>query len=295
MAQAKKGSSSLAGAVAGLIVRLIRGPIGVTLLLAGLLVGGWNLAWRVVGARVLESSQYTVRLENIEVTPLPDWIHTDVRAEVFRSLGFDGPLSIMDDNLAQRIADAFSLHPWVSKVRRVSKYHPARVKVELDYRRPVCMVEVSGGLLPVDVEGAWLRSEDFSPIEASRYPRLVAIPSLPVGSVGTRWGDSRVVGGAEVAAALASVWSQLQLVRIVPSSRPESGEHYSYEVFTRGGTRIIWGLPPGADVSGSVPAAEKVARLQQYAADFGGLDGPGGPRQLDVRSVRGLQVLSPGK
>jgi len=79
---------------------------------------------------------------------LPEWIHCDLRAEIFRSAALDGPLSIMDEDLAERIAVACALHPWVARVRSVRKYHPARVVVELDYRRPVLMVEVTGGLLP---------------------------------------------------------------------------------------------------------------------------------------------------
>jgi hypothetical protein len=291
MAAAKKSHSRSGGALAVLFrltFGLLWGPLGATALLATALVGGWYLAWNFVGPGVLQSSRYILRQENLEISPPPEWIHTDVRAEVFRSLSFEGPLSIMDDGLTQRINDAFMLHPWVAHVHRVTKHHPSRVTVELDYRRPVCMVEVPGGLLPVDGEGAWLRSEDFSPVEASRYPRLTGVNLMPVGSVGTRWGDSRVVGGAEIAAALSPAWSELRLARIESSVRPESGEHFSYDLFTRAGTRILWGLPPGADVAGLVPAQEKVTRLRQFAAERGSLDGP---HQLDLRSLRGLEVL----
>lgn len=291
MAGTKKtqpGSASALGVGAAIAARLVRGPVGATVLLAAVLVGGWYLTWHVIGANVLRSDRYLLRVESLDVTPLPDWIHTDVRAEVFRSLAFEDPLSIMDDHLAKQIADGFALHPWVAKVRRVTKQHPARLKVELDYRRPVCMVEVPGGLLPVDAESAWLRSEDFSPVEASQYPRLTGLDSMPVGSVGTKWGDGRVVGGAEVAAVLLPAWQELQLARIVPSARPQAGAHYSYDLYTRGGTRVIWGLAPGADVPGDVPAAEKIERLRKYVAAHGTLDGP---HQLDLRSQRGLEVM----
>ena len=33
----------------------------------------------------------------------------------------DGRLSIMDDDLVERIADAFARHPWVAKVERVER------------------------------------------------------------------------------------------------------------------------------------------------------------------------------
>jgi hypothetical protein len=154
------------------------------------------------------------------------------------------------------------------------------------------MVEVPGGLLPVDVQGAWLPSGDFSPIEAAGYPRLVGITSVPVGPVGTRWGDARVVGAAEIAAAIGPEWTSLKLQRIMASTPwvTNAGEEFTYEIATRGGSRVLWGRPPGASSPGEVPPADKVARLKQYAAEHGGLDGPRGPQVLDVRSLRRLEV-----
>ena len=131
--------------------------------------------------------RYRVTADDVEITPLPPWIHSDVRGEAIRGITLRGSMSVMDDKLTQRIADAFGLHPWVAKVVGVRKFHPSRVKVDLEYRRPVLMVEVpvpgGVGLLPVDVQGAWLPSGDFSPIEANGYPRLAGITSSPVG----RW------------------------------------------------------------------------------------------------------------
>jgi hypothetical protein len=291
MAATKKtqpGAPSALRVWGGVLVSLACGPVGATVLLTGVLVGAWMLVWHFFGESLLRSDRYVLRQENLDVTPMPPWIHTDVRGEVFRSIAFDGPLTIMDDHLTRRVADGFALHPWVAKVRRVVKQYPARVKVDLDYRRPVCMVEVPGGLFPVDMEGVWLRSEDFSPIEASQYPRLSGLDSMPVGSVGTKWGDGRVVGAAEIATLLFDAWSELQLARIVPSSRPQAGVHYAYDLYTRGGTRILWGLAPGAGLAGDVSAAEKLERLRKFYAARGTLDGP---HQLDVRSLRGIEIL----
>ncbi len=268
-------------------------PVLIFLLLIGLFVGAWYTAWRFfAGPHVLANPRYRVTVEDVEITPLPPWIHSDVRGEAVRSITLGGSMSIMDDQLVQRLADAFGLHPWVAKVLKVQKFHPARVKVDLEYRRPVLMVEVPGGLLPVDVQGAWLPSGDFSPIEANGYPRLVGINSAPVGPVGSRWGDARVVGAAEIAAAIGPAWTPLELQRIVAStaSVTSAGEEYTYEIATRRGSRILWGHSPGGSSPGEVPAADKIARLKQYAAEHGGLDGPRGPQVLDVRGLRRLEV-----
>ncbi len=124
----------------------------------------------------MSSPDYFLGPQQIEITPPPPWIvRSDLTAEVYRDLGRQGPLRIMDENLTERVAVAFSGHPWVAKVRQVRKYFPAKVKVDLIYRRPVCMVEIPGGLMPVDVQATLLPKDDFSPVEAARYPRLAGV------------------------------------------------------------------------------------------------------------------------
>jgi hypothetical protein len=282
----------------------------IVLVLAGLFFSAWYLVWKSVRPSVLGAVEFRVGPGQVEITPTPKWINSDIRAEVFREPSLNGPLSIMDDDLVDRIANAFSLHPWVAKVRSVKKQHPVTgaadqtpvsVKVELDYRRPVCMVEVPGGLLPVDAEGVLLPSADFSPIEAGRYPRLVDVDRKPAGPPGQRWADARVIGGAEIAVAVGPAWDALKLQRIAPLPpagaaglgfanvvEGDSGRRgeYTFCLITRGGTRIFWGYPPGANAPGELPAAEKIARLQRYQADHDTLDGPRGRQELDVRTLR---------
>jgi hypothetical protein len=62
-------------------------------------------------------------------------------------------------------------------------------------------------------------------------------------------------------------------------------EDPGFELFTRSGTRIVWGLAPGSNAAGELPATEKVARLQQYLDEHKTLEGPSGPQELDVRTL----------
>ncbi len=283
-------------------ISLLRGPAGPFVwaaLLVVLLLAGWYLVWLRVGDRVLSSSDYMVGPQQVEITPPPEWIHADIRSDVFRTASLDGPLSVMDDQLTERVHRAFSLNPWVAKVVRVTKHPPARVKVELIYRRPACMVAAPGDLLPVDARSVLLPvdaqgvllpygNDDFSAVEKSRYPLLVGVNTAPVGTVGECWGDARVVGGAEIAAALGEVWDQLNLQQIVPSAPLATGvaEEPTYTLVTRRGTRILWGRAPGTKVPGEMPAADKVARLKKYVGEHGSLEGAGGPQELDVYRLR---------
>lgn len=268
--------------------RLPSGSILLGILLLAAFGGGAYALWKYVQPRVLAQPEYYVtNLDGLIVTPPPEWIHADVRAEVFRDLNLENPLSLMDEQLTRRVADAFLLHPWVAKVNRVVKQHPGRLMVELEYRKPVAMVEVPGGLLPVDATGRLLpcSETDFTPIEASRYPRIAGIKTLPLGAVGAAWGDPRVSETAEIAAALGELWKPLHLQRIVPGSMNLTGE-VLYELYTQGGMRVVWGRAPSRDGAGEPLTAEKIARLRQFASENGSLDRTDGPKELDLRLPR---------
>jgi hypothetical protein len=248
------------------------------------LAGGVGyVLWRQVREHVLAGSEYQVDPNKIAVTPPPPWIHSEIKAEVIRDASFDGPLSILDTELTVRMATAFAAHPWVAHVERVSKRYPSGLDIVLSYRKPVAMVEVQDGALPVDVEGVVLPTADFSPAEAEPYPRIGEILTTPGGAVGARWGDPCVTGAAQIAAALANDWSALKLFRIVPAGRKTGGRggvEYGFALYTHAGTRIEWGRAPSTDLPGEVPVGEKIARLKKYAAENGSLDGPDGPQQL---------------
>ena len=95
--------------------------------------------------------EYRLQIENIRVTRPPHWVPADLVQQVSERAGFGaetsplgstGNPSLLDDGLAERIAQAFRLHPWEAEVQRVRIQFPAQVDVELKYRRPVAMVEV---------------------------------------------------------------------------------------------------------------------------------------------------------
>jgi len=273
------------------LAKLLVGPAKPALLVIALLAiffGAWYLIWQRVGPQVLAGPDYLLCPEQVELPQLPEWIHSDLRAEIFRNASLDGPLSIMDDDLAERIAAACALHPWVDRVRSVRKYHPARVVVELEYRRPVLMVEVPGGLLPVDACGILLPSQDFSAVEAARYPRFSGQDSLPLGTVGQPWGDPLVAGAAEIAELLGPVWDHFELARIVVLPLPEHPQRLEpiYGLVTRGDSQIVWGRAPHAESPGEPPAAEKLAILKRYAAARGSLETRRQAEPLDLRSLR---------
>lgn len=275
-----------------------RAAMAVTIVV--LAAGSCYLAWQEVSGRVLAESQYVLESEQIDVSPpLPAWIHSDIRNDVVRQAGMDGPLSLVDPQLTVRMADAFASHPWVARVERVSKHYPASLLVVVSYRQPVAMVEVDGGVggLPVDGQGVLLPTRDFSADDAQRYPRIGEIHAKPAGPVGSAWGDPRVVGAAQVASVLMDDWKKLGLFRIVPGEkRPgRRGAEYTYLLVTNSGTKIHWGRSPATQVPGEVPAAEKISQLKRYAAqNRGSLDDPEGqPHEIIITDSGALVSNTP--
>lgn len=249
--------------------------------------GLWYWMWSEVRGQVLSRPDYAITAESMEITPPPSWIRTDIRGEVFRAAQLGGSLWLLDADLTERLAGAFALHPWVRSVRRVEKRHPARVIVDLEYRRPVLLVETPAGLLPVDCEGVLLPSGDLTPAEQQRLPRLAAIETLPLGAMGERWGDPRVFGGAQIAAALADHWTAWGLDHIVSSVRPlgSSPEDYVYQLVARDGRRIYWGRSPSTSDPSELLANEKIARLDQFFAQPQPVASHGDQRLWDVRNL----------
>ncbi|HET6881928.1 MAG TPA: hypothetical protein VFI31_17310 [Pirellulales bacterium] len=250
--------------------------------------GGYAL-WKSVSKRVLAAPQFVVKAEAVTVTPPPAWVRSDVKVEVVREIELAGPVSILDDDLGERFYEAFAAHPWVSKVVRVLKRPPAGVEVELIYRRPVLMVLVPDGLLPVDGQAVQLPTADFSALEAQRYPRIDVGHATPP-PAGTRWSDRRVVSAAALAAALIDDWQELGLHHLAFAHESSSAGAFEFELFTKKGSCVAWGVAPGDSEAERAATADKLSRLRQYAAEHGTLDGARGPQNLDVRSPHGVEV-----
>ena len=247
---------------------------------------GWYWGWQQVQGDVLASSTYLLSPNDIAVTDRPEWISFDICEKVFRNASLRQDLSIMDRDLNERIAAAFSLQPWVAKVKRVSKGHPAGVVVDLEYRRPVCIVYTCGQPIPVDVEGIALPVGDIAPSELARYPRMEC-PDLttPRGPVGDQWGDPRVLGAARIAAALGNRWREYRFRHIEPVPAEDGQENGGNDFIlrTHSHSSVRWGKAPQTDLPGDPTTGQKLAFLDEQMQKFGSLEGPNGwPQTIDL-------------
>jgi hypothetical protein len=285
----RKSKSSTPNRLVAPFLPLFTGPgrrVSVGVFLVVVLLGGTYFGWQRWGRRIVDQPEYVVLPENIHITPPPPWIRSDVKMEVLRG-GDLTELSLLDRELTIKIARAFSVHNWVQEVHRVSKHHPARVEVQLEYRHPVAMVEVvindQPGLLPIDGHGILLPPGDFSAEQARDYLRISIPAATPAGPVGTPWGAPRVHGAARIAAVLQEHWKKLGLYRIAMVPADPAAEEPRYMLATRQGAQIHWGPAPDPDDEADARrAVAKVAHLLAFVEAHGPLDGAGQNSEIDL-------------
>ncbi len=255
-----------------------------------MLAGAYDL-WTRWGPAITSQHKYELRPEHIEITPPPPWIQANVHAEVVRDGGLVG-LSILERQLTVKVAQAFAMHSWVEHVTHVSKQsHPARVTVELRYRRPVAMVEVvldhQPGLLPIDARGVLLPPQDFSVDQTRDYLRIAVPHAVPGSPVGSPWGQAEVHEAARIAAVFREHWKSCGLYRIqlVPAGTADSTRiHPVFELHSRSGAAVIWGRAPDLDDEDETRnALAKVAKILEYVQANGSLEDASDGIHLDLR------------
>ncbi|MBN1851856.1 MAG: hypothetical protein JW829_04000 [Pirellulales bacterium] len=262
-------------------------PLVVILLLA--LIGtGLYLGRHRIAPWIASMDQYRLDADRIHITPPPEWIAADVKVQVLRDGSLDQEISVLDGDLAKRLKDAFEMHPWIRSVDRViKKTVPVGVEVAITYRQPVAAVVVNGKdgtlLLPIDADGVRLPNNGLQSDALRILPRILGATSQP--PIGQAWREKPVLEGCRLAVYLAPMWARLNLVDIVPLNEEtyRKKQFCTYELVTRGGTRIIWGAAPNAGPPGESSPDAKLARLQQFIDKHGPLTSVNSPAVIDLR------------
>ena len=149
------------------------------------------------------------------------------------------------------------------------------------------------GLLPVDRKATLLPPQDFTSEETRDYLRISVGDTLPVGPVGTPWGDDKVVGAAQIASEFGEQWKALDLTRVTvrpheAGGRPRPDELF-YEIHTRNGSRILWGHSGGYERPTEAKGADKVERLTRFFRERKLRTGE--TLEIDVQARSGLAVV----
>jgi hypothetical protein len=140
--------------------------------------------------------------------------------------------------------------------------------------------------LAVDGKGILLPHDALS----DALPIWRGTNSLPLGSAGTLWGDKDIEAAAGVLELLSSAEDRIHI-------RAAAGRTGEIHLTTRGGSRIIWGNPPGRELKGEATAKDKADHLVKYCQSNGDLEHPGGAHEFDLRPKEKpfIRLLRPGE
>jgi hypothetical protein len=260
--------------------------------IAGLAFGGYKL-FDAARTHVGKQDRFRVAARDIEVTPLPVWIRTDLLAEVQRLGDLPDTLNTLDPHLAENLRDAFALHPWVREVIEVRVIHPVTIRVMLTYREPVAVVRTIRSLEAVDRDGVLLPAAELP--DPQLYLTVTGVRSTPTGPAGTQWDDPALHAAVATADAISPHHRTLSLSTIdVSGYRGNSGNQGSIYLLTEQGTRVKWGRPPTVDYPGEIPIQDKIDRLLKYVTENESLDKPSGPYEIDITHWQEVSVRPRG-
>ena len=217
--------------------------IGLILVLT-IFAGLGTLGWYFVKDRIRHKPEYRLSADKITVSQPPDWVPDRFIEDVLQSSGLNRTGSLLDKTLPKKLMEAFAAHPWVERVEYVIPRYPSGADIRLVYRVPTALVEVpQRGIFPVDRNGVLLPPETLSDTTSDRqYLIIQGIQSMPLGSVGTPWGDPMVQTAAQLATVLMGIFEPLSLAKIIPvTETTPSGMRIVCRLQTVAGTEIHWG------------------------------------------------------
>jgi hypothetical protein len=136
--------------------------------------------------RLSSRERYLIHFADIDCNPPPGTDRESFLAEVRYVAKCPESFQIVDPEFAHRLTAAFSQHPWVAAVERVSADPSGKVRVNLKHRTPALGVPLTNGQRRVvDATGVLL------PLGADvrGLPELITPLSPPTTAAGQVWAD----------------------------------------------------------------------------------------------------------
>ncbi len=236
-------------------------------------------------------AEYALTPDCVVLSSTHEWLPDEFRMSLLARAGLGPEASLLQEDIAARIEHACRHEPWVQEVRAVRVQRDRTVFVDVTLRVPVTLLQMSEGYYPLDAEGILLPPKDFSDDDVGRLPVATGVSSLPTGPAGERWEDPVVLGACRIAELLVerregvTRLERLGLKEIVLPRRESlnpSVSELNYELVSTGGSRIVWGAPPGSEAL-EASTEQKLARLEFYIEQYGCFEIPKGPSRIDIR------------
>ncbi len=263
-------------------------PLICTAVLIGAAV--WGL--ERIKARVYSSSAYQPAAIKLALVNPPDWVVREKwQDRILSTVTVPSPEKWMNEDLTRHVADQLERSGWVKSVQRVAKRMDGTIEIAADFRRPIAMVGVEQGYVPVDRDGVCL-PEVYERVEAnSGWIRIRGIES-PAPKVNTAF-DEVAAPDAVAAVRLASLifdqgWdisSRISAIDVSNFRGRQDRRDCHIKLWTPGGTLIKWGSAIGEEIEENTPA-EKLAQIAVMLKR-------GGPQaQVDISTLPNKSIIT---
>ena len=275
---------------------------------SAVVIAGVVFLWQNHADMIADEQAFVLNEDKIHINEPPPWADTDLKQLI--ATGADQQPSVLDPDLVSRAANRLQQVGFVERVREIKKTRSG-LKIDLDYRQPVALVEFSPVTIPELKELPEAPDPLLVPVDRAGVlmPRELLLPEgLPAIWVGypvncragnpidlSTWADIddvRVRQGAGLAATI-QVAGSLNVKAIVSFDPFESTEDPEFELWPEintYGTIVQWGHAPGYEVEGEASPQQKLNALIEWVQQQGDLNQPvlrgrvpiG--RRIDVRS-----------
>ncbi len=267
--------------------------------LVGLCIGGLYLC----RAHVAESPKSQVTAPVIHISNKPLWWEKKFEDQINRTCSFADGVSTLDDELLERIADAYLQCPWVKRVRYVRKEFPNKIRASIHIRWPAAAVASGRGnnrrYHLVGEDGIQLpKSYSTWPQEGLNVPFVVGT-RCAVPLAGESWDEGAVTVAIDIVRRLKASVERLRAsgairkginitaVGVSNYLGRVSRNKSEFVVYAENNCVIEWGRAPSTDRPGELPVKEKIAKLERFLSD----QNPTSNRTLDLR-FKGPVVVS---
>lgn len=234
------------------------------------------LGWYHYGAKRLDRTFYSLKLDQIKISTQPEWIKSAVLDEVFKSKRLDR-INTLDPSANADIASAFETHPWVKSATRVRKYGNT-ITVDLVYRQPLALIQVphrletgewKDGFDPIDQYGVVLPIADFNDSDVTDHKYIfIDIENIARTPEGMAYADIRVHQALKLANMLEASGLRsllgVEWLLVRRDNDASSGKPWILGLQTNDKRKITWGRAPGEELPTESPADRKLSDLTNW-------------------------------
>jgi len=248
--------------------------------------------WRRFQPEFASQQRFQIDAANIKTNEFPDYFQADIKAEVLASLAAES-INLLDQEVLQKVADAFLEHRCVSGIYSISK-SSSGISCLLEYHKPLAAIELIDkqsrpALVPVTANSVVMDPQDLKREVFENLIR-VSVPGLTSDRMyaGEPFENAEVHGCLLIAAEIDKELENHNVVRILSVAGWPSS---NFQLQLTNGTRVIWGSAPQQELENEATPVEKIKALREVIEKYAQSQSDTDFQDLDISSGNPRRVI----